>query len=127
MKHRDFRIQRDIEALPEIFKDLAGDDDLLGFSEFERALRERIQVSLGEEEIKRVWSRLLCLRRLWAPQNHGDDLAAKLTFEEFKRGVREISFLRSCVRTLQSGNDLFIIPPNYDYSKSSNENYSVPV
>ena len=129
LDQRNSRRQLDNKALPEIFKNLAGDDGLLEFSEFEKALRERIQVSLGDEEIKRVWRRLLRERRRWAAQDTDDgegDLAAKLTFKEFKRGVQHMAFLRSCVRTLQSGEDTFVIPPNYDYIRSSNDNYSVP-
>ena len=117
------------ESLPEIFKDLAGEDDLLEFSAFKQAMREKLQVSLGDEEIERVWSRLLSDRRRWSAKvkyHDEGDLAAKLTLEEFKSGVENVSFLRSCVQIMQRGKDTFVIPPDYDYRKTTNENYSVP-
>ena len=124
VQKKNARVQQSLEALPNIFSDLAGDDQLLRFADFKEALVARLQISLSEHEIERIWNRLVKRRTVPLPAGVGI-LDAKLTLTEFSHGVKNISFLRCCVQSLRTGSTAFAIPSNYDYSKSTNENYGV--
>eukprot|EP01043_Picozoa_sp_COSAG02_P001835 COSAG02_NODE_39_length_48074_cov_106.508890_48_plen_631_part_01 len=121
---KNARVQASLEGLPSIFADLAGADQLLRFSEFKEALVVRLQISLSEHEIERIWHRLVG-ERMVPVRNGVDVLEAKLTLSEFSEGVQHVSFLRCCVPSLQKGGTEFVISSNYNYSTSTNDNYGV--
>ena len=118
-------------SLQETFKTLAGDDGLLQFPCFRQALVERVQISLSEEEIERVWSRIVRDRKTTGSELEGRSAStsepnnARLTFEEFEDAVQNVSFLRNIARHLCADAGGFAVPASYDYSKSTNDNYSV--
>lgn len=119
------RAQLANETLSDIFSELAGDDGMLEFVEFKNVLVERLQLSLRDHEIERVWNRLVAERMAPSPEGVSV-LDLKLTRKEFLHGVENISFLRCCVQMIQDKGNDFIIPSDYDYGKSTNDNYAVP-
>ena len=115
---------QNVESLADIFSELAGEDNLLEFAEFNKALVERLQISLSEVEIERVWAKLVAERD--TPLGEITFTDAKLTQEEFARGVQNVSLLRCCVRSLAKDANAFRVPASYDFTKSTNDNYAVP-
>ena len=110
------------QDLEVIFNQISKDDQLLEYDEFQEALVERLQINLSEAEIERVWQRLV----LEAKGDLDPRLTARVDFQTFQRGVQNISFLRNIASHLRSGAGAFAVPENYDFAKSTNDNYGVP-
>ena len=116
----------DSDALPKVFSNLAGNDGQLAYKEFVTALVDRLKLDLSEDEISRVWSRIVFKSQWQAKHGSFNTKDATITFEEFRVGVKSVSFLRLMCNQLMQDTGSMTVPHDYDYSKSTNDNYGVP-
>ena len=109
-------------------------DRLLSSPQFLTALH-RLKIDLSEDEISRVWSRLVS-QPVSTPTgaHHGADAvvgatrdltAAMVSYDQFESGVSNVALLRSIVSQLSGANQSFTISKKYNFHRSTNDNYGV--
>lgn len=87
----------------------------LNFLEFRHAAKY-LQLELSDLELQRVFDLL------------DGDQDGLISLKEFQSGATESPFLRSLVKAVSKGVERpFLVPSDFDYSKSTAENYEAPL
>lgn len=94
------------------------DDGRVYFPEFSAALTQRLHLSISEHEVQRVWRRL-------EPTADAHEVDTYLTMDRFRLGLRDVALLRLLVGMLGETSEDFRTPPDFNYAKTTNDNYSV--
>ena len=94
--------------------------DLIFFDNFSTVIIEKLMIGLSEVELGRVWDGL-------TPEQVGVPREARtLNFDGFSAGLGQITFLRDVMTEWVLQSEPWKIPDEYDYEKSSNDNYGAP-
>ena len=123
LRGRIVAIQGDMQTVRKAFDELAKIEpptDQIKFKEFATVLIDRLGIGLSEVELGRVWDGL-------TPEQVGVPREARtLNFDGFSAGLGQITFLRDVMTEWVLQSEPWKIPDEYDYEKSSNDNYGAP-
>ena len=110
------RLINTFEAIATI--DPGHDPNSLSFAEFRTCVLERLRIDVHEAELLRVWDGLT------SNMAHKPVTQRDLTFDDFAALARRSTFLQQVIAaTLSAAVREFKPPPDYDYTKSTNDNY----
>jgi len=105
----------------------AGNEALLTYTKFVQAMHTNLITNLTEPEIERIWCRVIAFRDGHKKKSLGtrkEVLEQRLSKSEFLLALRDSAFLRNVAVHLSEGSG-FNPSADYDYTKSTNENYAV--
>ena len=97
---------------------LDDDDSTISFDEWRTACIDVLRLDVQAAELERVWARLTC------EQHHIPVRERRLDFRQFAKGATRTAFLQQVITgTLSASSRQFVIPSDYDYTKTTNDNY----
>lgn len=111
-----------LSQLVSLFDYLKDGSGLIGYPKFIEFITTNLKLNYSEAEIDRLWSVITS-----TDDSKADARDSKLDFEQFEQQSKKWVWLRNIVSSYDVTAALqFQVAPGYDYSKSTNDNYSTP-
>lgn len=94
---------------------LDGGGPVITRAAFFNVLKKKLQTDLNDKEIDRVFDR------------HDSNKSGSLSFEEFEKAARNNAFLKNLFTEANLNGMAYEIPVDYDFSKTTTENYGIKI